>query len=157
MELRLSCTNPSIWGPSLQGLWAPNPNLVKVMLLLPENNYPISSQLCTCHDSRVVVTCTSLWPDWIIRIIIRAKRSFTKFYLWTHQPFRKYYQISNISHTTFQNLNVSRPILHVCPIHSSQVSIQELRCSWSREHGRAMLQLHLSDQQVYCLIRCALH
>ena len=38
-----------------------------------------------------------------------------------------------------------------CPIHWSQMLSQEWRCSWSRQ---ATLQLHLSDQQLYCLLRC---
>ena len=49
----------------------------------------IRSQFCTCHDSSTVVTCASLWPDWISGIIIKAKRVSTMFYydliypLWT--------------------------------------------------------------------------
>ena len=34
----------------------------------------IRSLFGTCHDSWAVVTCAKLWPDWIIRIDIRAKK-----------------------------------------------------------------------------------
>ena len=45
----------------------------------------------------------------------------------------------------------------LCPIHWSQVLGWEWRCSWScanrwcSNYMSAMLQLHLSDQQFYCL------
>ena len=30
------------------------------------------------HDSSPVVTCAKLWPDWVIRIVIRTKNNFHK-------------------------------------------------------------------------------
>ena len=40
----------------------------------------------------------------------------------------------------------------LCPIHWSQVLCWEWRCIWSSADRRsAMLQLHLNDQQFYCL------
>ena len=49
-----------------------------------------------------------------------------------HHRFREYRQISNISCTKSQNLNVSHLACScLCPIHWSQVLSQEWRCSWS--------------------------
>ena len=61
---------------------------------------------------------------------------------------------SIISHSKFKNINGSRLVLQMffCPIHWSHVLSREWRCSWSMS---AMLQLHLSDQYVYCLLRRA--
>ena len=49
-----------------------------------KNNNQIRSQFCTCHDNSVVVTCAKLWPDWIIRIIIKTKRISERFQLEAH-------------------------------------------------------------------------
>ena len=32
-------------------------------------------QFCTCHDSRAVMACANLWPDWSMRIKIGVKRT----------------------------------------------------------------------------------
>ena len=46
----------------------------------------------------------------------------------------------------------------LCPIHWSQVLSQEWRLEMPLEQRwEVMLQLHLSDQQVYCLPRCGLY
>ena len=36
------------------------------------------------------LSCANLWPDWIIRITVTAKRIFTSFELWAHTPFMKW-------------------------------------------------------------------
>ena len=58
-----------------KGLWAHVSNLSKntcCFHLQIENQF--RSQWCTCHNSSAVVTCANLWPDWLIRIIIPAKK-----------------------------------------------------------------------------------
>ena len=59
-----------------------------------KNNNEIRSQFCTCHDSSAVVTCANLRPDWIMRIMIKAKELFTRDFsyelidcLWTGSRF----------------------------------------------------------------------
>ena len=47
----------------------------------------IRSQFCTCHDSLAVVTCTNLWPEWFIRLIITAHDFFQ---LFAHRPLVKW-------------------------------------------------------------------
>ena len=37
------------------------------------------------------MTCARFWPDWIIRFNTRAKRIFTRFQLWAHKPFVKWF------------------------------------------------------------------
>ena len=62
-------------------------------------------------------------------------------------------QISNTSRTKSQNLNVCRLVLHLSlpnPCVRSRMKIQ------LEERRQAMLQLHQSDQQVYCLLSCSL-
>ena len=61
------------WTHSTKGLWAHNWNLVVVISAVNYNfNYPISLQICTCHNSSAVVTCAKLWTDWIIIFQERA-------------------------------------------------------------------------------------
>ena len=50
-----------------------------------KNDDLIRTQFCTSNDSWAVVTCANLWPDWIIRIMITAKRMFTRFKWWSHK------------------------------------------------------------------------
>ena len=53
------------------------------------NNYPIRSQICICHDSWAVVTCAKLWPDWIIIVKVRSISIFTIYGLCVDKPFVK--------------------------------------------------------------------
>ena len=59
-----------------------------------------------------------------------------------------YRQMSDMSGTKSQNLNVSRLVLQL-PLHNLLNLVAK---SW-----QAMLQLHLSDKQFYYLLRCVLH
>ena len=61
-----------------------------------------------------------------------------------------YCEISNISHTKSKTLNVS------CLILQLTLLSQEWRCSF-KQCQQAMLQLHLSDKQFYCLLMCTLY
>ena len=64
------------------GKWQPffsRPQCVNRCSSLMNNNDPIRSQFCTCHDSCAVMTCAKLWPDWINRIVINAKRLSQEF------------------------------------------------------------------------------
>ena len=51
----------------------------EITLLLLKNDDLIRSQFCTCHDSSAVMACANLWSDWMIRIIISAKRIWQDF------------------------------------------------------------------------------
>ena len=71
---------------------------------------------------------------------------------YSHTIRSTYHQISNISRTKSQSFNDSRIVLQLSfPIHWSQVVSREWICSWSSAD-----RLHLSDQQLYCLLRCDL-
>ena len=46
----------------------------------------ISSKLCTCQDSSVVLTCAKLWAELIIIVTSNSNQViFTKFWLWAHK------------------------------------------------------------------------
>ena len=67
-------------------------------------------------------------------------------------------QISHKRRTKSQNLNVSRLILQLVFAQFALKSGVESRMKMLLEQRReAMLQLHLSDEQFYCLIRCGLY
>ena len=50
-----------------------------------KNDNLIRSQICTCHDSRAVVTCAKLWPEQIIIVCGRATHILKRFGLWAHE------------------------------------------------------------------------
>ena len=93
------------WTHPTSGLWNHNPSLVQAHLLYMKNYYPIRSQFCTYHNSYAVVTtamlswhvqnstliatlelrlkhnepvltCTKLWPDWIITMKTQHKEYY---------------------------------------------------------------------------------
>ena len=64
-----------------------------------------------------------------------------------------YLKLSNISRTKSRNLNDSRLMLQL-PFPNPLKSGVKSRVKMQLEQRRqAMLQLHLNDQQVYCLLR----
>ena len=67
------------------------------------------------------------------------------------------HKISNIKHTKYQNLHVSRLILQFflpIPLKSDVKSRMKMQLELRRQ---AMLHRHLSDQQFYCLLRCDIY
>ena len=68
-----------------------------------------------------------------------------------------YRQFSNIRRTQSQNINVSRLVLTLSLLNPLKPGVK-LRAKMQLEQRRqAMLQLHLSDQQFSCLLRCVLY
>ena len=68
-----------------------------------------------------------------------------------------YCQFSNIRRTQSPIINVSRLVLQMSLPNPLKPGVK-LRMKMLLEQRRqAMLQLHLSDQQFYCLLRCALY
>ena len=121
--------------------------LSEIALKLPRGQwvkYPDSSGLLHWHMI-VRVPVESPWKTWL-------KMTNTK-----PRPCVNYHQISNISHIKYKNLNVSRLGLQLSfcsvlkPGVKSRMKMQLDQCR------QTVLQLHLSDQQFYCLIRCFLY
>ena len=67
-----------------------------------------------------------------------------------------YRQTSSINRTKSQHSNVSLLVLQLSPPNQSNPSVKS-RMKMQLEHRQAMLQLHLSDQQFYCLLSCVLY
>ena len=68
-----------------------------------------------------------------------------------------YRKTSNISNTKSQNLNVSRLVLPLSFPNPLKAGVKSRMKMSLEQRQQAMLQLHLSDQHVYCLIRYALY
>ena len=68
-----------------------------------------------------------------------------------------YRQISNISRTKYQNLNVSLLVLQLSLRNPSKPGVKSRMKMQLEQRRQAMLQLHLSDQQFHCLLRCDLY
>ena len=68
--------------------------------------------------------------------------------------FKGYRQTSNISRTKCQNLNVSRLVLHLSLPNSLMPGVKSRMTMWLEQRRQALLQLYLSDQLCYCLLRC---
>ena len=65
-----------------------------------------------------------------------------------------YHQTSNIRHTKCQRLNVSCLLLQLSLLNPLKSGVKLRMKMLLEQHWQAMLQLHLSDQQFYCLLRC---
>ena len=61
---------------------------------------------------------------------------------------------SSISHTKFQNLNVSCILMQLSSLNSLKPGVKLIMKMLLEQHRQAMLQLH---QQFYCLLRCYLY
>ena len=67
-----------------------------------------------------------------------------------------YCQISTIRRTKSQHWNVFRLVLQL-PVPNPLKPCVRSRMKMQLERRHAVLQLHLRDQQVYCLLRCDLY
>ena len=68
-----------------------------------------------------------------------------------------YRQISNIRRTKSQTLNVSCLVLQLSLPNPLKPGIKSRKKMLLEQLRQAMLQLHLSDQQFYCLPGCVLY
>ena len=60
----------------------------------------------------------------------------------------RYCQISNISHIKSQKLNVSHLVLQLTLCNILKLGAESRMNMWLEQRRKAMLQLHLSDQQI---------
>ena len=67
------------------------------------------------------------------------------------------HKISSISRTKFQNLNDSRLVLQLSLPNPLKPDVKSRMKMQLEQRRQAMLQLHLGDQQFYCLLRCVLY
>ena len=68
-----------------------------------------------------------------------------------------YRKTSSISRTKFQNLNVSCIIMQLSSFNSLKPGVKLIMKMLLEQRRQAMLQLHLSYQQFYRLLRCDLY
>ena len=68
-----------------------------------------------------------------------------------------YHQIFNIRCTKSQNWNVSCLVLQLCLPNPLKLGVKLRMKMYLEQRWQVMLQLHLSDQQFYCLIKCTLY
>ena len=71
--------------------------------------------------------------------------------------FLTYRQFSNIKRTQSPNINVSRLVLQLSLPNPLKPRVKLRMKMELEQRGQAMLQLHLSDQQCYFLLRCILY
>ena len=121
---------------------------MQVTLLLTHWSYvflaPTYGNLVTCHQNHNVNDKSEFQPQLVISSYNTdsARKDFIK------------HQISNIRHTKSPNLDVSRLILQLFlpkPGVKSRMKMQLEQCR------QMLLQLHLSDQRFYCLLRYILY
>ena len=85
--------------------------------------------------------------------------SCSKLWAWFSDDIRvkQYRQTSNISRIISQNLNVSRPILQLSLPNPLKPGVKSIMKMFLEQRRQAMLQLHMSDQQIHCLLMCDLY
>ena len=66
-------------------------------------------------------------------------------------------KISNIRHTKSPNSKDSDLVLQLSLSNPAKPGVKPRIKMWLEQRRQAMLQLHLNDQQFYCLLRCALY
>ena len=67
------------------------------------------------------------------------------------------YIISNIRRTKSSNLIVPRLVLQLSLPNTMKPGVRSRIEMWLEHRLSALLQLHLSDRQFYCLLRCVLY
>ena len=70
---------------------------------------------------------------------------------------KNYCKISIVRHTKISNLNVLRHVLKLSLPNPMKPGVKSRMIMELEQHRQAMLQLHLSDRQVYCLLRWGLY
>ena len=65
-----------------------------------------------------------------------------------------YRKTSSISRTNSQNLNVSRLVLQLSDPYPLKPGVKSTMKIYLEQRRQAMVQLHLSNQQFYCILRC---
>ena len=70
---------------------------------------------------------------------------------------QSYRKTSSISRTKSRNLNVSCILSQLSSLHPLKPGVKLRMKMLLEQHRQAMLQLHLSYQQFYCLLRCDLY
>ena len=73
----------------------------------------------------------------------------------SHKQFNR--QISNIRCTKSHNFNVSPLVLQLSLRNLLKPGVKSRMKMWLEQRRQVMLQLHLSDQQFNCRLRCVLH
>ena len=74
-----------------------------------------------------------------------------------HTADPKYHKISNIRRTKSPNLNVSRPVLQLSLPNPMKPGLKSRMKMKLEQRRQPMLQLHLSDRQFCCLLRCGFY
>ena len=68
-----------------------------------------------------------------------------------------YCQFSSIRRTQSPSINVSRLVLQLSLPNPLKPRVKLRMKMWLEQRQQAMLQLHLSDQQFFCVLRCVLY
>ena len=68
-----------------------------------------------------------------------------------------YRKVSNIRRTKSQDLNDSRLVLQLSLPNSLKLGVKSGMKVYLEQRRQAMLQLHLSDHEFNCLLRCVLY
>ena len=68
-----------------------------------------------------------------------------------------YHKTSNIRHTKSKKLKVSRLVFQLSLPYPLKSGVKSRMKMWLEQRRQALLQLHLSDQQFYGLLRCVLY
>ena len=116
----------------------PNKKDAIVFRVINQMNIEINNYSMDRDFIAMQVSCDSIWFVWIF----------------LRQIYRK---ISNIRRTKSPNLNVSRLVLQLSLPNPMKPGVKSRMKMQLEQRRQAMLQLHLSDRQFCCLLRCDLY
>ena len=94
---------------------------------------------------------------WIKVQIYSTYNPFELYIQYINSGMNNYRKLSNVRRIKSQTLNVSRFGLQFSLRNILKPSITWRMKMWLEQRRQAMLQLHLSDQQFNCLLKCDLY
>ena len=121
---------------------------------------PPGTQLCPQFKGRLNFSIRNDWDQsWYHRSSVTTDTGQQWGAASQHWATGRYRQTSNsnISHTKSQHFNVSRLVLQLSLSNPMKPGVNSKMKMQLGQHQQAMLQLHLSDQQFYCLLKCHLY
>ena len=114
----------------------------------------VSHWLGASLESALIMICARKLRQFMVLIDIHG---INRYYLWTVicvKNKRSYHKISNISCTKSQNLSDSCLVLPFSLPNPLMPGIKSRMKMLFEQCRQAMIQLHLSDQQFYCQLKC---
>ena len=120
------------------------------------NAFPITACMAGCSAWLCWLPGGIVWRNEVLVPVMLKGHLLPSIELVSVRFHLDYRKTSSISCTKFQNLNISCILMLLSSLNSLKPGVKLLMKMLLEQRRQAMLQLHLSYQQFYCLLRCNL-